>query len=186
MCPAGSPTRAGNVTGKVNAPVPFGPRHLYPAVADFLHTYPEVRLGCVSTSGTCPFTLAAADAARSADLRIDSEGGVAPKKKPGKLIVPLAFSLLALHGLDSDGSAAESGATASNGFGVVGRIIGIAVSSRELATGIGAYAAAQSFYNRWLTRGQNVTFPKNTRIEVVTAPAPHRMAMPAAPKAKTN
>ncbi len=126
-------------------------------------------------------TLAAADAARSADLRIDSEGGVAPRKKPGKLIVPLAFSLLALHGLDSDGSPAENGAYASNGFGIVGRIIGIAAGSRELASGIGAYAAAQSFYDRWLTRGQNVTFPTNTRIEVVTAPAPHRMAMPAAP-----
>ncbi len=125
-------------------------------------------------------TLAAADAARSADLRIDSEGGVAPKKKPGKFLIPLAFSLLAVHGLDSDGSAAESGATASNGGGIVWRIIGIVAGSRQLATGIGSYAAAQSFYNHWLTRGQNVTFPKNTRIEVVTAPAPHRMAMPAA------
>lgn len=131
-------------------------------------------------------TLAAADAARSADLRIDSEGGVAPRKKPGKLIIPLAFSLLAAHGLDSDGGAAESGAIASNGFGLVGRVVGIALGSRELATGIGAYAAAQSFYNRWLTRGQNVTFPQNTRIEVVTALAPHRMAMPAAPAAKTH
>jgi hypothetical protein len=131
-------------------------------------------------------TLAAADAARSAHLRIDSEGGVAPRKKPGKFIIPLAFSLLAVHGLDSDGSAAESGATASNGGGIVGRIIGIAAGSRELATGIGAYAAAQSFYNHWLTRGQNVTFPQNTRIEVVTALAPHRMAMPVAPASKTR
>jgi hypothetical protein len=129
-------------------------------------------------------TLAAADAARSADLRIDSEGGIAPKKKPGKFLIPLAFSLLAVHGLDSDGSAAESGATASNGGGIVGRIIGITAGSRELATGIGAYAAAQSFYNHWLTDGQNVTFPKNTRIEVVTAPAPHRMATPAISSAK--
>jgi hypothetical protein len=131
-------------------------------------------------------TLAAADAARSADLRIDSEGGVAPKKKPGKVLIPLAFSLLALHGLDSDGSAAESGATASNGGGIVWRIIGITAGSRELATGIGAYAAAQSFYNHWIHRGQNVTFPTNTRIEVVTAPAPHRMAMPSTPATQTH
>lgn len=132
-------------------------------------------------------TLAAADAARSADLRIDSEGGVAPKKRPGKFIVPLAFSLLAVHGLDSDGGTAESGAVASNGFGLVGRLIGIAAGSRELATGIGSYAAAQAFYNRWLHRGQNVVFPRNTRIEVVTAPAPHRMATPPAtpPAAKS-
>ena len=129
-------------------------------------------------------TLAAADAARSADLRIDSEGGISPKKKPGKFLIPLAFSLLAVHGLDSDGSPAESGATASNGGGIVWRIIGITAGSRELATGIGAYAAAQSFYNHWLTDGQNVTFPKNTRIEVVTAPAPHRMATPAISSAK--
>lgn len=149
-------------------------------------TFNELRLPS-GQSKPVQGTLAAADAARSADLRIDSEGGVAPKKKPGKLIIPLAFSLLSLHGLDSDSSPAESGATASNGFGIVGRIVGVAAGSRELATGIGAYAAAQSFYNRWLRRGQNVTFPKNTRIEVVTSSAPHRMAMPAhAPATKTR
>ncbi len=125
-------------------------------------------------------TLAAADAARAADLRIDSEGGIAPAKKPGKILMPLAFSLLAANGLSSDASAAESGAYSSNGFGAVGRIIGIAAGSHILAGGIGCYAAAQSFYNHWLTHGQNVVFPKNTRIEVVTSAAPHRMAMPAA------
>lgn len=150
-------------------------------------TFNELRLPS-GQSKPVQGTLAAADAARSANLRIDSEGGVAPRKRPGKIIIPLAFSLLAVHGLDSDGSAAESGAAASNGFGIVGRIVGIAAGSRELATGIGAYAAAQSFYNRWLTRGQNVTFPKNTRIEVVTSSAPHRMAIPAAaaPATKTR
>ncbi len=133
-------------------------------------------------------TLAAADASlpsgmRVKPIRIDAEGGVAPGKRPGKILLPLAFSLLAVHGLDSDGSQAESGAMASNGFGLIGRIAGIAGGSRELATGIGSYAAAQSFYNHWLTRGQNVTFPKNTRIEVVTAPAPHRMKVPSAKSA---
>jgi hypothetical protein len=140
-------------------------------------------------------SLAAADAARGAKLKIDSEGGVTPKAQ-NKVMLPVIFAGLAFHAFDSDGSVYGDSALASNGFGIVGRITGIVAASRPVAAGIGSYAAALAFYNRWVAIGRNVTFPQGTRIEVVTAPVLHRMAMPSlaaqpatpaqAPKPKTS
>jgi hypothetical protein len=124
-------------------------------------------------------TLAAADAAQGAKLKIDSEGGVAPKAQD-KVMLPVIFAGLAFHAFDSDGNMYGDSALASNGFGIVGRITGIVAASRPVAAGIGSYAAALAFYNRWVAVGRNVTFPQGTRIEVVTAPVSHRMAMPVA------
>jgi uncharacterized iron-regulated membrane protein len=61
-------------------------------------------------------------------------------------------------------------ALASNGFGIVGRIVGMAASSRNVAGCIGVYGAAVSVYDLWLARGHDIVFEKNTRIEVTTRP----------------
>ncbi len=122
-------------------------------------------------------TLAAADSNKSADLQIDSEGGVQPKSQ-NRVIVPLILSVLASRGLDNDGDQAANGAVASNGLGIVGRVIGITVSSRNVAAGIGFYGAALSVYDRWIARGGNVVFVKDTRIEVSTTLNAHRTNLP--------
>ena len=114
-------------------------------------------------------TLTGADASKSSDLQLDAEGGVQPKSKNGAAI-PLALTFLAGRALDDDGSLAGNSAVASNGFGIVGRVVGIVASSRNLAAGIGFYAAALSFYDRWVARGHDVVFRKDTRIEVTTSP----------------
>ena len=59
---------------------------------------------------------------------------------------------------------------ASNGFGLVGRIIGIAAGNRNFAAGIGFYAAGLSLYENFLRSGHDVVFPKDTRIEIETTP----------------
>jgi hypothetical protein len=115
-------------------------------------------------------TLTGADADKSQKLEMDQEGGVAPKPQ-NRVIVPLVLSLLASRALDEDSSQAGSAAIGSNGFGLVGRVIGIAGGSRGLAAGIGFYGAGVAFSERWLVRGQNVAFVKNTRIEVTTVPS---------------
>jgi hypothetical protein len=114
-------------------------------------------------------TLTGADSNKSANLQMDSEGGVQPKSQ-NRVIVPLVLTLLAGRALDDDGSAAAHGAVASNGFGIVGRVVGIVASSRNVAAGIGIYGAALSFYDLWLARGHDVVFVKNTRIEITTTP----------------
>jgi hypothetical protein len=122
-------------------------------------------------------TLAGADSNKSANLQIDSEGGVQPKTQ-NRVIVPLVLTLLAGRALDDDGSAAAHGAVASNGFGIVGRVVGIVATSRNVAAGIGIYGAALSFYDLWLARGHDVVFPKNTRIEITTTPTRSPMSVP--------
>jgi hypothetical protein len=122
-------------------------------------------------------TLAGVDANKSANLQIDSEGGIAPKPQ-NRVLLPLVLTFLAGRGLDDDGSRIGNGAVASNGFGIVGRIVGIVASSRNVAAGIGFYGAALAFYDLCLARGHNVVFTRNTRIEVTTTPARSPMNTP--------
>jgi hypothetical protein len=114
-------------------------------------------------------TLAGADSNKSANLQMDSEGGVQPKSQ-NRVIAPLVLTLLAGRAFDDDGSQVAHSAVASNGFGIVGRIVGIVASSRNVAAGIGIYGAALSVYDLWLARGHDVVFVKNTRIEITTTP----------------
>ena len=122
-------------------------------------------------------TLAGADSSKSQQLQIDSEGGVQSKPQD-RVIVPAVLTFLAGRALDDDGSFAGNAAIGSNGFGIVGRVVGIVGGSRALAAGIGFYAAGLSFSERWLVHGQNVSFAKNTRIEVTTIPSRNPLPAP--------
>jgi hypothetical protein len=114
-------------------------------------------------------TLAGVDSSESANLQMDPEGGVQPQSQ-NRVIAPLVLTLLAGRAFDDDGNQLVNSAVASNGFGIVGRVVGMAASSRNVAGGIGIYGAAVSFYDLWLARGHDVVFAKNTRIEVTTTP----------------
>jgi hypothetical protein len=59
---------------------------------------------------------------------------------------------------------------ASNGFGLIGRVVGVAAGNYNVAAGLGYYAAALSIYENFLRPGRDVVFPKNTRIEIMTNP----------------
>ena len=114
-------------------------------------------------------TLAGVDSDKSANLQIDSEGGIAPKPQ-NRVVLPLVLTFLAGRAFDDDGSRVLHSTVASNGFGIVGRVVGIVASSRNVAAGIGLYGAALAFYDLWLAHGRYVVFVKNTRIEVTTTP----------------
>lgn len=124
-------------------------------------------------------TLTGAEAAKAQQLQIDQEGGVQSQPQ-NRVIVPLILSLLASRALDDDGNAAGNAAIGSNGFGIIGRIIGIVGGSRSLAAGIGFYGAGLSFSERWLVHGQNVVFTKNTRIDITTIPGRNPLPTPPA------
>jgi hypothetical protein len=102
-------------------------------------------------------------------LNMDAEGTITPKNQ-SRVIAPLLLTLLAGRALDQDGNITAQTTVASNGFGLVGRIVGIAAGNRELAAGIGYYAAALSVYRNFLRSGHDVVFPKDTRIEILTTP----------------
>ena len=143
----------------------------------------ELKMPGEATSQRVLGTLAGADTNGAQNLKIDVEGGVQSKPK-NRIIVPLVLTFLAGRAMDGDGSAAGHAAVASNGFGIIGRVVGIAVGSRGLAAGIGFYAAGLSVATRWIMRGQNVTFVKNTRIEVTTTSRPNLLPVPSVPMAK--
>jgi len=115
-------------------------------------------------------TLAGIDSSKKENLKIDSEGGVQQKQSQNRLIVPIALNFLAGRAFDTDENQVLNRTVASNGFGIMGRLAGILADSRNVAAGIGFYAAALSVYDLWLAHGHDVAFVKNTRIEVTTMP----------------
>jgi hypothetical protein len=124
-------------------------------------------------------TLTGVDSDKSSNLQMDSEGAVQPKTQ-NRVILPLALTLLATHAFDDDGNLTTQTAFASNGFGIMGRIAGIAAGSRNVAAGIGLYGASLAIYDLWLAHGKDVTFVKDTRIEVTTTPSRNQISAPPA------
>ena len=113
--------------------------------------------------------LAGATTQGTQSLNLDAEGTITPKSQ-ASAIAPLLLTLLAGRALDNDGNLTVQTGVASNGFGLVGRVVGIATGNRNFAAGLGFYAAGLSFYQNFLTRGHDVIFPKDTRIEIETTP----------------
>ena len=119
-------------------------------------------------------SLTGADSDASQKLALDSEGQVKPKPQD-KLLIPFALLVLAARPLDVDkGDGAGGGfgkdAVASNSIGVLGFIIGTAAGQRNIAAGLGYYGAAISIYERWIKRGHEVSFARDTRLVLQTTP----------------
>ena len=114
-------------------------------------------------------SLAGAATEKTQNLSLDAEGTISPRSQ-SSAIAPLLLTMLAGHALDSDGNMTLQTGVASNGFGFIGRIVGVAAGSRSLAAGIGFYAAGLSVYDNFLHSGRDVVFPKDTRIEIDTTP----------------
>ncbi|GGH12859.1 hypothetical protein GCM10011586_32380 [Silvibacterium dinghuense] len=110
-------------------------------------------------------SLTGVETTASGSLQLDGEGQVKPQA-PSRVIVPLAMVFLASRPLDSDGNQLAGATVGSNGIGLIGRVVGMASASRNLAAGIGFYGAAVSVYRRWLRRGREVEFPRFTRVDV--------------------
>ncbi len=131
-------------------------------------------------------SLTGADSASDQKLALDSEGQVKPKPQD-KLLVPLTLLYLAARPLDYDNgeNAFGKSAVASNSLGVIGFIVGTAAGQRNLAAGIGYYGAAISIYERWIKRGRDVTFARDTRLVLQTTPR-HSTLLHADPTPRPN
>jgi hypothetical protein len=117
-------------------------------------------------------SLAEADSAAGQKLALDSEGQVKPKPQD-KILVPLLLIALAarpLHHDADDGAGTGPNAVASNSLGIMGFIIGTAAGQRNIAAGIGFYGAAIAVYERWIKRGHDVSFARDTRVVLQTTP----------------
>jgi hypothetical protein len=113
--------------------------------------------------------LAGAATEKTQNLSLDAEGTITPRNN-SSVIAPLLLTMLAGRALDEDGNLTAQTGVASNGFGFIGRIVGVAAGNRNIAAGIGFYAAALSVYDNFLHSGRDVVFPRDTRIEIETTP----------------
>jgi len=114
-------------------------------------------------------SLAGAATEKTQNLSLDAEGTITPRNK-ASAIGPILLTLLAGRALDEDGNLTLQTGVASNSFGLIGRIVGMAAGNRNFAAGLGYYAAGLSFYDNFLQPGRDVVFPHDTRIEIETTP----------------
>ncbi len=111
-------------------------------------------------------TALAVMADRKQNLQIDAEGGA--KAQPKSTLAPIVLSLLAAEASHDDELTTD--ATASNGFALLGHFMVLAPGSQYIAASMAAMTASQSIYNRFLRHGTDVSFPKDTRIEIAVDP----------------
>ena len=112
--------------------------------------------------------LAGATGASAHSLSLDAEGTVSPRNQ-SSVLAPILLSMMAGRALDQDNMMVHTG-VASNGFGFIGRFVGMASGSYNVAAGIGFYAAGVSVCQNFLHRGADVVFPKDTRVDIETSP----------------
>jgi hypothetical protein len=102
-------------------------------------------------------------------LKLDSEGGAqvtTPRTRyltTGIQVMLAAASASPDHDARAGGGGGDLGGSAANGasgFRFVGMAVGMLARSRVVASGFGAYGAANSIYYHFLARGHDVVYPK--------------------------
>jgi len=131
--------------------------------------------------------LVGVEAGKGGNVKLDSEGGAeATNSKSRYADFALSAGLAFFSSIDGDGVNRASGG--ASGFKLVGAVMGAFVHSRAFGQAMGAYGTGMSFYRKFVARGHEVEFPKNTAMEIgigtraAAEPAPEQ-APKAAPSA---
>ena len=107
----------------------------------------------------------AAESAPGANITIDSEGG-ARATSPNPALGTLTLAVLAAASRGDDGGSPLNSAIVSNGFGMMGRLASMATGNKDVASGFAYYAFAKNVVRRYIAKGKDVSFPRNTRIQI--------------------
>ncbi|HEV2577072.1 MAG TPA: hypothetical protein VGU25_07660 [Acidobacteriaceae bacterium] len=102
--------------------------------------------------------------AKGENLTVDDEGNVKANPDKGKVLAPLLLLWTASRGADDDSNVRWT-VGGSNGFGLIARFVAFS-NNKNVALGFGMYGLAKSVYFRYLDRGHQVTFPRDTEVEV--------------------
>ncbi|MGC2403143.1 MAG: hypothetical protein WA510_25365 [Acidobacteriaceae bacterium] len=109
----------------------------------------------------------AAESVRSDRVQIDEEG----QMKAGgssRFLAPITLGSLAAVS-DSTGAGLIKEAMTGNGLDLMTRIIGTASANAGLMSGFAYYEVGKVVFDTWIARGHEVTFAKNTRLEIELA-----------------
>lgn len=119
--------------------------------------------------------LESVQAGKSANVKLDSEGGAqatTPKTRYLSTAVEIGLAGLAARGDPDAKTANPSGTTGSRmaggigGYKLVGALLGAFVQSRTFSYSMGAYGAGMSVYTHFIARGRDVIFPKDTAMQI--------------------
>jgi hypothetical protein len=116
------------------------------------------------------------EAGKQDAVKLDTEGGAqASTPKTRYLSTAVSIALAAGAHEDDPVNRAEGGA---GGFKLVGIAMGLAVRSQPLGLAMGALGASRSIYIHFIARGHDVSFPKNTALEIGIGTRPPAIATP--------
>jgi hypothetical protein len=115
--------------------------------------------------------LAAAETSPGANVKLSEEGTARSSSGPGKYLAPMALGVMATSAFDGDATSnpLHSGVD-SNGFGFAARVLVMASANATLLHTFAVFAVSKSIYYRWIARGHQIEFPKDTRIQILLNP----------------
>ena len=142
-------------------------------------------------------SLEGVDDAKGEHLKLDSEGGAQVTTPRTRYLTTGIQVMLAaasanpegdhdLHGGGRGGDLGGGAANGASGFRFVGMIVGMLARSRVVATGFGAYGAANSIYYHFLARGRDVVYPKDMAMVIGLGARESKPAAPYAPEHGTD
>ncbi len=113
-------------------------------------------------------SLESVQADRGQNVTLDAEGGAqAAPPKSRFLTTTIAVGLGAASFLgDTFGDTGPRASGGAGGYKLVGIAVGIAVHSQSLGMAMGSFGAVRSIYTNFVARGPELTFPKNTTMQV--------------------
>jgi hypothetical protein len=117
-------------------------------------------------------SLESVQAGRSQNVTLDAEGGAqAAPPKTRFLTTTVAVGLGAISFLgDTFGDTGPRASGGAGGYKLIGIAIGLAVHSQALGMAMGSFGAVRSIYVNFVARGPELTFPKNTAMQIGIAP----------------
>jgi hypothetical protein len=114
-------------------------------------------------------TLKAIQAAESLSPSLDQEGGAKatnPKSRYVNTGISVSLAMVGSGGKNDVGDAAGPAAGGATAFKLVGIAVGLAVRSHSLAILMSAYGGSRSIYTNFFGRGQDISFPKDTSMDI--------------------
>jgi len=113
--------------------------------------------------------MTAVEGKKGQNVTLDNEGGAHASSDQGKYVDPLLLGYLAgANAVDANQNQVDAADT-SNGFGLPARVLSILFVSGTTIAVFAYYSLGQSVTRRWLMRGHEVEFAKNTRMELSVA-----------------
>ncbi len=106
----------------------------------------------------------AAESVKSDRVQIDNEGQV-KANGANRFLAPITLGALATVS-DGTGAGLIKEALTSNGLDLLARVVGTASSNGGLISGFAYYEVGKVVFDTWIARGHEVTFAKNTRLEI--------------------